>query len=80
MKTVRAAKTIRYLYTVHALIGIALSGWFLYRGDERRFWLALLALLCLAVPRVMAGVFRVDLPPALEGLAVVFLMLTGYLG
>lgn len=80
MEKVRATKTVRYLYTIHALIGIALSGWFLYRGDYRRLGLALLALLCLAVPRLMAGIFRVDLPPVLEGVAVVFLMLTGYLG
>lgn len=80
MKAVRAPTTIRYLYTIHALIGIGLSGWFLYRGDYRRLGLALLALLCLSVPRLVAGAFRVDLPPALEGLAVVFLLLTGYLG
>lgn len=80
MEKTRATKTIRYLYTVHALIGIALSGWFLYHGDYRRMGLALIALLCLFVPRLMAGGFRVDLPPVLEGVAVVFLMLTGYLG
>ena len=76
----QTAKTVRYLYTVHALIGIALSGWFLFCGDLRRFGLTLLALLCLFVPRLLAGIFRVDLPPALEGVAIVFLMLTGYLG
>ena len=80
VKKLHATKTVRYLYTVHALIGIALSGWFLFRWDMRRLGLALVALLCLIVPRLIAGIFRVDLPPALEGLAVVFLMLTGYLG
>lgn len=71
---------IRYLYAVYALMGCLLAVYYLRVGDTTRLWLVLVNLLCLAAPRAVARLFHVELPPLLEGSAVLFLILTGYLG
>lgn len=68
------------LYVVYTLTGCLLAGYYLRVGDMARLWLVLVNLLCLVVPRSVARLFRVELSPLMEGSALLFLMLTGYLG
>lgn len=76
----RVGRGIRYLYTVYVLMGCLLTIYYLRVGDMVRLWLVLVNLFCLVAPRVVARLFRVELSPLLEGSAVLFLILTGYLG